>query len=92
MESNKNLESTSSSNGEASERGATKKITLHPSKKGEFKGIATFPYLSMQLNPDTQTAIRQAKPLFAENNYNLQPGKTPGIASKMLHLMDHDPT
>ena len=31
------------------------------------QGILTFPYLSMQLKPDTRTAIRQATPLFAEN-------------------------
>ena len=31
--------------------------------------ILTFPYLSMQLKPETQTAIRQATPLFAENTY-----------------------
>ena len=30
----------------------------------------------MQLKPDTQTAIRQATPLFAENTYTLQPGET----------------
>ena len=57
------------------------------------QGILTFPYLSMQLNPDTQTAMRQATPLFAENTYTLQPGETLGIASKMPpHLMDHDAT
>ena len=41
---------------------------------------------------DTQTAIRQATPLFAENTYTLQPGETLAIASKMPHLMDHDAT
>ena len=41
------------------------------------QGILTFPYLSMQLKPDTQTAIRQATPSFAENTYTLQPGETP---------------
>ena len=46
----------------------------------------------MQLKPDTQTAIRQATPLFAENTYTLQPGETLAIASKMLHLMDNDET
>ena len=56
------------------------------------QGILTFPYLSMQLKPDTQTSIRQATPLFAENNYTLQPGETLTIASKMPHLMDHDAT
>ena len=56
------------------------------------QGILTFPYLSMQLKPDTQTAIRQATPLFAENTYTLQPGETLAIASKMPHLMDHDAT
>ena len=44
----------------------------------------------MQLKPDTQTAIRQATPLFAENTYTLQPGITVAKASKMPHLMDHD--
>ena len=56
------------------------------------QGILTFPYLSMQLKPATQTSIRQATPLFAENNYTLQPGETLAIASKMPHLMDHDAT
>ena len=56
------------------------------------QGILTFPYLSMQLKPDTQTAIRQATPLFAENTYTLQPGETLAIASKMPHLMDHNAT
>ena len=56
------------------------------------QGILTFPYLSMQLKPDTQTAIRQATPLFAENTYTLRPGETLAIASKMPHLMDHNVT
>ena len=56
------------------------------------QGILTYLYLSMQLKPDTQTAIRQATPLFAENTYTLQPGETLAIASKMPHLMDHDAT
>ena len=56
------------------------------------QGILTFPYLSMQLKPDTQTAIRQATPLFAENTYTLQPGETLAIASRMPHLMDHNAT
>ena len=56
------------------------------------QGFLTFPYLSMQLKPDTQTAIRQATPLFAESTYTLQPGETLAIASKMPHLMDHDAT
>ena len=56
------------------------------------QGILTFPYLSMQLKPDTQTSIRQATPLFAENTYTLQPGENLAIASKMPHLMDHDAT
>ena len=56
------------------------------------QGILTFPYLSMQLKPDTQTSIRPATPLFAENNYTLRPGETLAIASKMPHLMDHDAT
>ena len=46
----------------------------------------------MQLKPDTQTSIRQATPLFAENTYTLQPGETLAIASRMPHLMDHDAT
>ena len=56
------------------------------------QGILTFPYLSMQLRPETQTSIRQALPLFAENTYTLQPGETLAVASKMPHLMDHDAT
>ena len=56
------------------------------------QGILTFPYLSMQLKPDTQTSIRSATPLFAENNYTLRPGETLAIASKMPHLMNHDAT
>ena len=56
------------------------------------QGILTFPYLSMQLKPDTQTSKRQATPLFAENTYTLQPGETLAIASKMPHLMDHNAT
>ena len=56
------------------------------------QGILTFSYLSMQLKPDTQTAIRQATPLFAENTYTLQPGETLAIASRMPHLMDHNAT
>ena len=46
----------------------------------------------MHLKPDTQTALRKATPLFAENTFTLQPGKTLAIASKMPHLMDHDAT
>ena len=56
------------------------------------QGISTFPYLSMQLKPDTQTAKRQATPLFAENTYTLQPGETFAIASRMPHLVDHNAT
>ena len=56
------------------------------------QGILTFLYLSTQLKPDTQTTIRQATPLFAENTYTLQPGETLAIASKMPHLMDHNAT
>ena len=56
------------------------------------QGILTFPYLSMQLKPETQTSIRQATPLFAENTYTLQPGETLAIASRMPHLMDHNAT
>ena len=54
--------------------------------------ILTFPYLSMQLKPDTQITMRQATPLLAENTYTLQPGETLAIASRMPHLMDHDAT
>ena len=56
------------------------------------QGILTFPYLSMQLKPETQLSIRQATPLFAENTYTLQPGETLAIASRMPHLMDHNAT
>ena len=56
------------------------------------QGILTFPYLSMQLKPDTQVTMRQATPLFAENTYTLQPGETLAIASRMPHLLDHDST
>ena len=56
------------------------------------QGILTFPYLSMQIKPDTQVAIRQATPLFAGNTYSLQPGETLAIASRMPHLSDHDAT
>ena len=56
------------------------------------QGILTFPYLSMQLKPDTQTTMRQATPLFAENTYTPQPGETLAIASRMPHLLDHDAT
>ena len=56
------------------------------------QGILTFPYLSMQLKPDSQVAIRQATPLFAKNTYTLQPGETLAIASRMPHLLDHDVT
>ena len=56
------------------------------------QGILTFPYLPIQLKPDTQVAIRQATPLFAENTYTLQPGETPAIASRMSNLLDHDAT
>ena len=56
------------------------------------QGILTFPYLSMQLKPDTQTSIRQATPMFDENTYTLQPGETLTIASRMLHPMDDNAT
>ena len=56
------------------------------------QGILTFPYFSMQLKPDTQTSIRQATALFAENTYTLQPFETLPIASRVPHLMDHDAT
>ena len=46
----------------------------------------------MQLKPDTQVAIRQATPLFAENTYTLQPGETLAIASRLPPLLDHDAT
>ena len=32
------------------------------------QGILTFPYLSMQLKPDTQTAIRQATPFLQKTH------------------------
>ena len=56
------------------------------------QGILTFPYLSMQLKPDTKVTMRQATPLFAENTYTLQPGETLAITSRMPHLLDHDAT
>ena len=56
------------------------------------QGILTFPYLSMQLKPDTQITMRQATPLLAENTYTLRHGETLAIASRMPHLMDHDAT
>ena len=56
------------------------------------QGILTFPYLSMQLKPDTQVTLRQATPFFAENTYTLQPGEPLAIASRMPHLLDHDAT
>ena len=52
--------------------------------------ILTFPYLSMQLKQDTKVTLRQATPLFAENTYILQPGKTLVLATRMPHLLDHD--
>ena len=54
--------------------------------------ILTFPYLSMQLKPDTQVALRQATRLFAENTYTLQPGETLAITNRTPHLLDHDAT
>ena len=56
------------------------------------QGILTFPYLSMQLKPDTEVAIRQATPLFAENTHTLQPSETLAIARRMPHLLNHDAT
>ena len=56
------------------------------------QGILTFPYLSMQLKPDTQVTIRQLTPLFAESTYTTQPGETLAITSRMPHLLDHDAT
>ena len=56
------------------------------------QGILTFPYLSMQLNPDTQVTLRQETPLFAENIYTLQPDETLAKASRMPHLLGHDAT
>ena len=56
------------------------------------QGILTFPCFSMQLKPDTQVAIRQANPLFAESTYALQPGETLVKASRMPHLLDHNAT
>ena len=55
-------------------------------------GMLTFPYLPMQLKPDTQIIPGQATPLCAENTYTLQPGETLAIASRMPHLLDHDAT
>ena len=40
-------------------------------------GILTVPYLSMQLKPETQTAIRQATPFFA---------KIPTFYNQVKHL------
>ena len=56
------------------------------------QGVLTFPYLSMQLKPDTQINLRHATPLLAENTYTLQPGKTLAKASRMPHLLDHNAT
>ena len=56
------------------------------------QGILKFTYLSMQFKLDTQTSIRSATPLFAENTFTLRPGETLAISSKMTHLMDHDAT
>ena len=50
----------------------------------------SFPYLSMQLKPDTQAALRQSTPLFEENTYTLHPGETLAAARRMPHLLDHD--
>ena len=55
-------------------------------------GILTFPCPSMQLQPDTQKTLCQAKPLLAENTHTPQPGDTTAIASRMSHLLDHDAT
>ena len=46
----------------------------------------------MQLKPGAQVAIRQARPLFAEHTYTLQPRETLAIASRMPHLLNHDAT
>ena len=46
----------------------------------------------MQLKQDTQVTLRQARPLFAENTYTLQPGEILAKASRMPHLLDHDAT
>ena len=56
------------------------------------QGILTFPYLSMQLDPVTQVALRRATSLFAESTYTFQPGEILAIASRMPHLLDHDAT
>ena len=46
----------------------------------------------MQLKPETQGALPQATPRFAENTFTLQPGETIAIASRKHHLLDHDAT
>ena len=56
------------------------------------QGILIFPYLSMQLKPDTEVTLRQTILLFAEHNYTLQPGETLAIADRLPHLLDHDAT
>ena len=52
--------------------------------------ILTFPYLSMQLKPDTQVALCQATPLLAKKTYTSQQGETLATASRMPHLFDHN--
>ena len=56
------------------------------------QGILTFPYIPVQLKPDTQVTLRQATPMFAKNTYTLQPGGNLAIASRMPHLLDHNET
>ena len=56
------------------------------------QGILTFPYLSMQLKPETHITTRSATPLLSETLYTLQPGETLAISSKMPHLIDHNAT
>ena len=54
------------------------------------QGMLTFPFFSMQRKLDTQVTIRRATPMFAENTYTLQSGKTLAIASRIPHPIDHD--
>ena len=56
------------------------------------QGILTFPYLSMQLKPETSHLPNAPTALVTEKQYTLYPNETLAIVVRMPHLIDHDAT
>ena len=56
------------------------------------QGILTFPYLSMQLKPESSQCVRAPSKLIRDHQYTLRLQETLAVALKMPNLLDHDAT